>query len=106
MVHDVTVKINPKLDTYFLHRLHEKFFGFYSFMPFLKSTTLANSFNNKDAISQILGPKYEILSLPWKTDLLALQALNWFVKYNLYHVDEKCHWKSEEIYLNILWTFP
>ena len=27
--HDVTV-MNPKLDTYFLHSLHEQFFGFHS----------------------------------------------------------------------------
>ena len=58
--------MNPKLDTYFLPSLHGQFFGFQSVIPFLKATTLVNSFNSKGAI---LGPKYEILSLPWKTDL-------------------------------------
>ena len=66
--HDVTV-MNPKLDTYFLHSLHGQFFGFHSLIPFLKAATLVNSFNSKGTISHILGPKYEILSLPWKTDL-------------------------------------
>ena len=66
--HDVTV-MNPKLDTYFLHSLHGQFFGFHSLIPFLKAATLVNSFNSKGTISHILGPKYEILSAPWKTDL-------------------------------------
>ena len=67
--HDVTV-MNSKLDTYFLYSLHGQFFGFHPLMPFLKATTtLVNSFNSKGTISQILGPKYEILSLPWKTDI-------------------------------------
>ena len=61
--------MNPKLDTYFLHSLHEQFFSFHSLMPFLKATTIVNSFNSKGTISHSLGPKYEILSLPWKTDL-------------------------------------
>ena len=61
--------MNPKLDTYFLPSLHGQFFGFQSVIPFLKATTLVNSFNSKGAISQTLGPKYEILPLPWKTDL-------------------------------------
>ena len=59
--------MNPKLDTYFLYSLHRQFFGFHSLIPFLKATTLVNSFNSKGKTSQILGPKYEILSLPWKT---------------------------------------
>ena len=63
--HDVTV-MNTKLDTYFLHSLHGQFFGFHSLIPFLKAATLVNSFNS---ISHILGPKYEILSVPWKTEL-------------------------------------
>ena len=61
--------MNPKLDTYFLHSLHGQFFGFHSLIPFLRAATLVNSFNSKGTISHILGPKYEILSLPWKTDL-------------------------------------
>ena len=61
--------MNPKLDTYFLHSLHGQFFGFHSLISFLKATTRVNSFNSKGTISHILGPKYEILSLPWKTDL-------------------------------------
>ena len=60
--------MNPKLDTYFLHSLHGQFFGFHSLIPFLKAATLVNSFNSKGKISHILGPKYEILSVPWKTD--------------------------------------
>ena len=66
--HDVTV-MNPKLDTYFLHSLHGQFFGFHSLIPFLKAATLVNSFNFKGTVPHILGPKYEIISLPWKTDL-------------------------------------
>ena len=61
--------MNPKLDTHFLHSLHGQFFGFHSLIPFLKAATLINSFNSKGTISQILGPNYEILSVPWKTDL-------------------------------------
>ena len=61
--------INPKLDKYFLHSLHGPFFGFHSLTAFLKATTLVNSFNSKGTISQILVPKYKILSLRWKTDL-------------------------------------
>ena len=58
--------MNPRLDTYFLHSLYEQFFGFQSF---LKVTTPVSFFNSKGTVSQILGPKYKILSLPWKTDL-------------------------------------
>ena len=61
--------MNPKLDMYFLHSLHGQFFGCHSIIPFLKVTTLVNSFNSKGKISQILGPKNEILLLPWKTGL-------------------------------------
>ena len=61
--------LKPKLDACLLHSLHGRFFGFQSLTPFLKATTLVNSFNSKGAISEILGPKYKILSLPWKTDL-------------------------------------
>ena len=76
------------MDTYFLHGLHREFIGFHSLIPFLKATTIVNSFNSKGTISQILGPKYEILSLPLKQILrLALQNLNWFVNYNLYDFD-------------------
>ena len=59
----------PKLDTHFLYSLHGQIFGFHSLIPSLKATALVNSFNSKGTISQILGPKYEILSLPWKTKL-------------------------------------
>ena len=69
IAHDATV-MNPKLDMYFLHSLHGQFFGFHSLIPFLKATTLFNSFNSKGAISQIMGPNYEILPLPWKKDLM------------------------------------
>ena len=62
--------MNPNLDTYVLHSLHEQFFGFHSLIPSLKATTLVNSFNSKGIIPQILGPKYKILSLPWKTGLM------------------------------------
>ena len=67
--HDMAV-INPKLDTYFLHSLHRQFSGFYSSISSFKTTTLVNSFNSNGTISHILGPKYEMLSLPWKTDLM------------------------------------
>ena len=60
--------MNPKLGTYFLHNLHGQFSGFHFLIPFLKATALANSFNANGAIFNILGPKHEILSLPWKTD--------------------------------------
>ena len=61
--------MNPKLDTYFLYSLCSQFFGFLSLIPFLKAATLINLFNSKGTISHILGRKYEILSLRWKTDL-------------------------------------
>ena len=61
--------MNPKLDKHFLHSLHGQFFYFYILIPFLKAITLVNSFNSKGTISQILGLTYEILSLPWKTDI-------------------------------------
>ena len=66
--------MNPKLATYFLHSRHGQFFGFHSLIPFLKAATLVNSFNCKGTISHILGPKYEILSIPWKTDLTFVVA--------------------------------
>ena len=66
--HHVTV-MNPKVDKYFLNSLHGQFFGFHSLISFLKTTTLVKSFNSKGTISQILGRKYELISLPWKTDL-------------------------------------
>ena len=55
--------------TCFLHSLHRQFFGFQSLIPVLRATTLVNSFNSKGTISKILGAKYEIPSLPWKSDL-------------------------------------
>ena len=58
--------MNPKLDMYFLHSLHGQFFGFHSLIPFLKTTTLVNYFNTNST----LGPNYELLSLPWKRDLI------------------------------------
>ena len=58
-----------KVTENFLHSLHGQFFGFHSLIAFLKATTLVNFFNSKGKISEILGPKYEILSLPWETDL-------------------------------------
>ena len=61
--------MNPKLGTYFLHSLHGQFSDFHSLIPFLKAATLVNSFNSNGTISHILGPKNEMLSLPWKTDL-------------------------------------
>ena len=66
--HDVTV-MNPKLNAYFLQgqfltSYMNSFFGFHSLIPFL------NSFNSIGTISRILGPRYKILSLPWKTDLM------------------------------------
>ena len=67
--HDVTDIMNLKLGMYFLHSLHGQFSGFHSLIPFLKATTLVNSFNSNGTISHILGPKYKILSLPWKTEL-------------------------------------
>ena len=60
---------NPKLDMYFLHSLHGQFFDFHSLILFLKATILVNPFNSKGTMSYILGPKYEILLFPWKTDL-------------------------------------
>ena len=65
----------------------DSFFYFHSSIPFLKTTTLVNSFNSKGTISQILGPKYKILSLPWKTDLTFCIAKSELVV-KLYHVDE------------------
>ena len=60
--------MDPKLDTYFLHRPHGQFSDFHCLIPFLKASILVNSFNSKGTTSQILGPRYKILSLPWKTD--------------------------------------
>ena len=60
--------MNPKFD-YFLHNLHGQSFGFHSSIYFLKATALVNSFYSEDTLSQVLGPKYEIISFPWKTDL-------------------------------------
>ena len=60
---------NPKLSTYFLHSLHEQFSGIHSLIPFLKATALVSSFNSNGTISHVLGPNYERLLLPWKTDL-------------------------------------
>ena len=62
--------MNPKLETYTLHSPDGQYFGFHSLIPFLKATRLVNSVNSKGTISQILGPKYKILLLPWKTDLM------------------------------------
>ena len=81
--------MNPKLETYFLHSLYGQFFGFHSLIAFLKLATLVNSFNSKGTISHILGPKYKILSLPWKMDLKFGIAKSEFVNYNYYHVEEK-----------------
>ena len=44
------------------------FFGFHSLILFLKAATLVNAFNSKGSISKILGPRYEILLLPWTAD--------------------------------------
>ena len=41
----------------------------YIIIPFMKAATLVNYFSSIGTISQILRPKYEILSLPWKRDL-------------------------------------
>ena len=69
--------MNPELNRYSYITYMDSFFGFHSLIPFLKETTLANSLNSKGTISQILGSKYEILSLPWKQTLRsALQNLN------------------------------
>ena len=62
--------MNPKLGTNFLHSLHGQFSGFHSLIPFLKATALVNSFNSNGTISNISGPKPEMLSLQWKTDLM------------------------------------
>ena len=62
--------MNPKLGTCFLHSLHGQFSGFHSLIPFLKATALVNSFNSNGTISNISGPKSEMLSLQWKTDLM------------------------------------
>ena len=84
--------MNPSLDTYVLHSLHEQFFGFHSLIPSLKATTLVNFVSSKGITLQILGPKYKILSLPWKTGLMfGIANSNRFVKYNLYHFDETSH---------------
>ena len=64
----VTV-MNPKLNTYFLHCLHGQFSGLHSLIPFLKATALVSFFNSNGTISHILGTKYEMLLLLWKTDL-------------------------------------
>ena len=66
--------MNPRLGTNFLHSLHGQFSGFHSLIPFLKATTLVNSFNSKGTISHILGVQDEIFSLPWKTDLTSGNA--------------------------------
>ena len=65
----MTAIMNHKLYTYFLHSLHGQFSGFHSLIPFLKATALVNFFNSNGTISHIVGPKYEMLSLPWKIDL-------------------------------------
>ena len=61
--------MNPKLDMYFLHSLYGQLYGFHSLILLLNERTLVNCFNSKSTISQILGPKLEVLSLPWKKDL-------------------------------------
>ena len=58
--------MNPKFDTCFLYSLQGQIFGFHSLIPYLKVSTLVNSFNSKGTIFQILGPKQEIISLLWE----------------------------------------
>ena len=72
--------MNPKLDMYFLHSLHGQIFGFHSLIRFLKPATLANTFNSKGTISHILGSQYEIISVPWKTDLTFGIAKSGFIR--------------------------
>ena len=68
--------MNPKFDTFFLHSLHEQFFGSYFLISFLKAIKLVNFFNSKRTIFQILGPKYEYFHSHEKQILcLVLQTL-------------------------------
>ena len=56
--HFVTV-MNLKFDIYFLHSLHQQFFGLHFLLPFLKVLKFVISFNSKGAISSI----YNIASM-------------------------------------------
>ena len=59
---------------YGFHSLQGQFTGFHFLIPLLKELTVSNCFNSLGTISQILGPKKEMLSVPLKTldDLLLL----------------------------------
>ena len=52
---------------YGLHSLQGQFSGFHFLISFLKAFTVSNCFNSLCAISQILGPRIEMLSVPLKT---------------------------------------
>ena len=50
-----------------LHSLLEQLTGFHFLIFLLKAFTVSNCFNSLGTISQILGPRKEILSVPLKT---------------------------------------
>ena len=53
---------------YDLQSLQGQFTDFHFFLIFLlKAFTVSNCFNSLGTISQILGPKKEMISVAWKT---------------------------------------
>ena len=52
---------------YGLHSLQGQFTRFHFLISLLKAFTVSNCFNSLGTISQILGPRKEMLSVPLKT---------------------------------------
>ena len=50
--------------TYFLHNLHGQLYGFQVLMAFLKAVKESLYFISRGTRSQILEPKYEMVSIP------------------------------------------
>ena len=59
---------------YGFHSPQKQFTGFHFLIPLLKELAVSNCFNSLRTMSQILGPRKEMLSVPLKTldDLLLL----------------------------------
>ena len=56
----------PIFCMYGLHSLQGQFTGFHFLISLLKAFTVSNCFNSLGTISQILGPRKEMLSVPLK----------------------------------------
>ena len=54
--------------TYFLHNLHGQLYGFQVLMAFLKAVKESLYFISRSTRSQILEPKYEMVSIPLNTN--------------------------------------